>query len=59
MSEDPVVAETRAAREKLVEEFGGDLDALWAHLQDVQKRLGDRVVTGRPRVPITARRKVS
>ena len=37
MSEDPIVAETRAARERLVARFNGDLDALWRHLQEVQK----------------------
>jgi hypothetical protein len=52
MWEDPIVKETRAAREELVAEFGGDLDALWEHLQKVQDRYRDRVVTGQPRPPI-------
>ena len=59
MWEDPIVKETRAAREKLVQEFGEDLDALWEHLQEVQKRYQDRVVTGQPQAPVTVRRKVS
>jgi hypothetical protein len=59
MWEDPIVKETRAAREKLVQEFGGDLDALWEHLQEVQKQYQDRVVTGQPKLPVTVRRKVS
>ena len=42
MWEDPIVKETRAAREQLVEEFGGDLDALWEHLQKTQERYRDR-----------------
>ena len=59
MWEDPIVKETRAAREKLVQDFGGDLDALWEHLQEVQKQYQDRVVTGQPKAPVAVRRKVS
>lgn len=59
MWEDPIVKETRAAREMLVEEFGGDLDALWKHLQETQTKYQERVVTGQPKAPVTARRKVS
>jgi len=49
MWEDPIVKETRAAREELVAEFGGDLDALWQHLQAVQEQHRDRVITGTPK----------
>jgi hypothetical protein len=49
MWEDPIVKETRAAREELVAEFDGDLDALWQHLQTVQEQYRDRVVTGTPK----------
>lgn len=59
MWEDPIVQETRAAREKLVQDFGEDLDALWEHLQEVQKQYQDRVVTGQAKAPVTVRRKVS
>jgi RNAse (barnase) inhibitor barstar len=59
MWEDPIVKETRTAREKLVDEFGGDLDALWEHLQETQKKYQDRVVTGEPKLPMTADRKAS
>jgi hypothetical protein len=52
MWEDPIVKETRKAREELVEEFGGDLDALWEHLQKVQERYRDRVVTGQAKPPV-------
>ncbi|MEA2327585.1 MAG: hypothetical protein QOE68_2544 [Thermoanaerobaculia bacterium] len=52
MWEDPIVKETRAAREELVAEFGGDLDALWQHLQKVQEQYRDRVVAGQPKPPI-------
>jgi len=50
-NEDPIVAETRAARDRLVEKFGGDLDALWNHIQQVQKTLGARVVRRAPKEP--------
>ncbi len=56
MWEDPIVKETRAAREKLVQEFGEDLDALWEHLQEVQRQYQDHVVTGQPKVPVTVRK---
>jgi hypothetical protein len=59
MWEDPIVKETRVAREKLVEEFGGDLNALWEHLQVVQEQYRDRVVTGQPKAPDRADGKVS
>jgi hypothetical protein len=51
MSDDPVVTETRAARERLVARFDGDLDALWNHLQEVQKQLGSRLVRRSPKEP--------
>ncbi|HEX9459507.1 MAG TPA: hypothetical protein VGA84_10210 [Thermoanaerobaculia bacterium] len=47
------------AREKLVAEFGGDLDALWEHLQVVQERYRDRVVTGQPKTSVRVERKIS
>ena len=58
MWEDPIVKETRADREKLVDKFGGDLDALFEHLQKVQEQYRDRVVTGQPKKP-TGERKIS
>ena len=59
MWEDPIVTETRTARQKLVDEFGGDLDSLWTHLQETQKKYQDRVVTGQPKTPVVRRQKVS
>lgn len=59
MSEDPIVAETRAARERLVERFNGDLDALWHHIQEVEKSLKQRVVRRQPKRPELFKRKVS
>jgi hypothetical protein len=52
MWEDPIVMETRAAREKLVAEFDGDLDALWEHIQTVQEQYRDRIVNGQPKSPV-------
>ena len=57
--EDPIVAETRAARERLVARFGGDLDALWQHIQEVQKQLGVRVVRRPRKKPVVTTRKIS
>jgi len=59
MADDPIVAETRAARERLVEKFGGDLDALWRHIQGVEQTLKNRVVRRQPKQPETSARKIS
>ncbi len=59
MWEDPIVKETRAAREELVAQFGGDLNALWEHLQKIQEYYRDRVFTGQPKPPAATGRKVS
>jgi len=57
MWEDPIVKETRALREEMVAEFGGDLDALWQHLQKVQEQYQDRVITGQPKPVVSDRKK--
>jgi len=59
MSDDPIVAETRAARERLVEKFNGDLDSLWCHIREVEKSLQDRIVRRKPKRPESFERKVS
>jgi hypothetical protein len=59
MSDDPIVAETRAARERLVARFGGDLDALWRHIHEVEQTLKDRIVRREPKKPEPTARKVS
>lgn len=59
MSEDPIVAETRAARERLVQRFDGDLDALWRHLKEAEKSLGANIVRREPKRPAAAARKIS
>lgn len=45
MWEDPIVRETRNAREELLERFGYDLDALCEYLEQVGKRVGKEAVT--------------
>jgi hypothetical protein len=59
MSDDPIVAETRAARERLVAKFGGDLNALWRHIHDVEETMKGRIVRREPKRPETSARKVS
>jgi hypothetical protein len=57
--EDPIVRETRNAREELLERFNYDLDALCEYLEQVGKRVGKEAVTLPPRRPALATRKVS
>ncbi len=59
MWEDPIVRETRNAREELLERFNYDLDALCEYLEQVGKRVGKQAVTLPPRRPAVATRKVS
>jgi len=59
MNDDPIVEETRAARERLVARFDGDLDALWHHIRAVEETLTDRVVRRQPKRPESFSRKVS
>jgi hypothetical protein len=51
MWEDPIVKETRAAREELSARFGHDLHALCAYLREKEREHGDQVVTLPPRRP--------
>jgi hypothetical protein len=44
MSEDPIVAETRAWREEMMEEAGNDLDGLFDYLAKEQENYRDRLV---------------
>ena len=57
MWEDPIVKETRAAREELLKRFNYDLDALCEYLQQQETRSAKKAVTLEPRRP-TAPRKV-
>lgn len=51
MWEDPIVKETRDAREKLFAQFGHDLSALCAFLREKETEHVNRVVTLPPRRP--------
>jgi anaerobic selenocysteine-containing dehydrogenase len=54
MWEDPIVKETRAAREELSARFNHDLSALCRYLREKEREHSDRVVTLAPRRPETA-----
>ncbi len=49
MWEDPIVEETRAAREELLERFNYDLDALCAYLQEQETRSAKKAITLEPK----------
>lgn len=51
MWEDPIVEETRAAREALSARFNHDLAALCRYLREKEREHPDRVVTLAPRRP--------
>lgn len=56
MSEDPIVAETRALRQEMMDEVGNDLDALVDYLQCEQEKHRDQLVRlpARRAVPLSA-----
>ena len=54
MWEDPIVKETRAARQELFERFNNDLAALCKHLREKENEHPNRVVTLTPRRPEVA-----
>ena len=56
MWEDPIVKETRAAREELLKRFDYDLDALCEYLQQLETQSGKKAVTLEPRRPISNRK---
>ena len=58
MWEDPIVKETRVAREDLLERFNYDLDALCEYLQQQEAQSDKKAVTLQPRCP-TVKRNVS
>lgn len=57
--EDPIVEETREARRQLDAEFGGDLEALFEYLKEIERQNADRVVKLDPKPAITVQRKIS
>ena len=50
--EDPIVAETRALREELMNEVGNDLDALFDYLRKREALHLEQVVRFEPRRPV-------
>jgi hypothetical protein len=51
---DPLVDEVRAVRRGISERFGNDVNQLCAHLREVQRRYGGRVVTRRAKTALPA-----
>ena len=50
--EDPIVAETRALRQQLMDEVGNDLDALVKYLKERELEHPERLVSLSPRRPV-------
>ena len=50
--EDPIVAETRALRQQLMDEVGNDLDALVKYLKERELEHPERLVSRSPRRPV-------
>jgi hypothetical protein len=59
MWEDPIVKETRAAREELLERFDYNLDALCRYLDEINHQNGKKAITLNPRRPTEAIHKAS
>jgi hypothetical protein len=59
MWEDPIVKETRAAREALLERFNYNLDALCRYLDETNLQSSKKAITLEPRRPSEAARKAS
>ena len=55
---DPIVEEVHRTRAKLLERYGG-AEGYAEHLRELEKELGDRVVSREPRRPIKSARKAS
>lgn len=59
MWDDPIIKETRDAREELLERFNYDLDALCRYLDEADLQNGKKAITLEPRRPTEAARKAS
>jgi len=57
--EDPIVEETREARRQLDAEFGGDLEALFVYLRQIELQNAERVVKLPAKPPISLQKKIS
>ena len=58
MNEDPIVAEVRETRERLLREYGG-MENLLKEFRAIEVEMKDRVVRLEPRAPIETKRRVS
>lgn len=56
---DPIVEETREARQQLDTEFGGDLEALFVYFRELECQNAERVVKLAPKPPAEVQRKIS
>lgn len=56
MWDDPIVKETRAAREELLKRFNYDLDALCAYLEQQEAESDKKAVTLEPKRPASDRK---
>ncbi len=52
--EDPIVAETRALRQQLMDEVGNDLETLIKYLRERELEHPERLVSLPPRRPVAA-----
>jgi hypothetical protein len=56
MREDPIVKETRASREELLERFDFDLEALCSYLRELEAQSDKKAVTLPPRPAVRTAR---
>jgi DNA polymerase III delta subunit len=59
MWEDPIVKETRGAREELLERYGFDLEALCSYLRELEAQSDKKAVILAPRPAVKTARKAS
>jgi hypothetical protein len=57
--DDPILEETREARRQLDVEFGGDLEALYVYLQQLEAQNAELVVKLEPKPAVALQRKIS
>lgn len=58
MTEDPIVAEVHATRERLLQQYGG-MDGLLHELRAIENEMRERVVRLEPRRPVETKRRAS
>lgn len=58
MTEDPIVGEVHATRERLLQQYGG-MEGLLRELRAIENEMRDRVVRLEPRRPVEPKRRAS